>query len=151
MEKFSDRKIHAIQLKSIMVRELTFKRFKAIQGTIETCCKILNGTAKHASDSDIIKTGIKCECIGGTEEDPFFTLTVDLLGDFQIDQGRFPIEKIENWQEENAPFIMLPYLREQVYSLSIKGGIQPIVLPMYEIPTTRSNREKIEKANEEKG
>lgn len=137
-------KKHPIQLVSTITRELSFKKYKDISKNAQVSCSIATGKAEHKPETDIVKCGIKSECQCKEGEDIFFNIIVEIIGIFRIDKENFPIEEITNWQEKNAPFILLPYLREQIYSLSIHAGIEPIILPMYVVPTTRSTLVKAE-------
>ncbi|URG53045.1 protein-export chaperone SecB [Pectobacterium quasiaquaticum] len=56
---------------------------------------------------------------------------------FFVNTDSFPKDKISNWAEANAPLILYPYVREQVYGLSTRVGIKPVLLPLLEIPTFR--------------
>lgn len=62
---------------------------------------------------------------------------VEIGGIFRIDTSTFPIEHVHSWAESNAPLILYPYLREQVYGLSTRVGIKPVLLPLLEIPTMK--------------
>jgi len=53
------------------------------------------------------------------------------LGIFEVDEDKFPFKFIQNWAEKNAPLILYPYLREQVFSLSSRAGFGGTLLPLF--------------------
>ncbi len=66
-----------------------------------------------------------------------FVLKVELIGLFTVDPERFPIEHVDQWARTNAPLVLYPYLREQVYGLTSRAGFNATLLPLLEIPTFR--------------
>ena len=64
-------------------------------------------------------------------------LTVEIIGSFQIDTDNFSTDNIEHWVYNNAPYILTPYLREYVYSLTQKCGFKPLILPLFKVPTLK--------------
>jgi preprotein translocase subunit SecB len=135
-------KKHPIQLVEIRVNDLTFKRMKYSDGELDVSFQIATGKAEFAPDSDIIKCGIKAECQGKQGSEIEFLLNVEIIGIFAIDKPNFSAETVPLWQEKNAPFILMPFLREQVYGLSIRAGLPPIIIPMAVVPTTRGTSVK---------
>ncbi|HGE8285718.1 protein-export chaperone SecB [Serratia bockelmannii] len=65
------------------------------------------------------------------------SIWVEVGGVFIVDTEEFPVEQIPHWAEFNAPLIIYPYVREQVYGLSTRVGIKPLLLPLLEIPSFR--------------
>lgn len=59
---------------------------------------------------------------------------VEIRGRFENTEGSSEAEKIERWAENAAQFVMIPYLREHVYSISLRCGMKPIVIPLYQLP-----------------
>jgi preprotein translocase subunit SecB len=70
----------------------------------------------------------------GEEPASEFDLKVELLGVFDVDEEHFPVQHVNAFAKKNAPLIMYPYLREQVYSLTTRAGFDSAVLPLFEIP-----------------
>jgi preprotein translocase subunit SecB len=62
---------------------------------------------------------------------------VEILGRFSIDTKAFPVEHVPEWARTNAPIMLFPYLREHVYSLTLRAGFKPAVLPLITVPTIR--------------
>ena len=69
------------------------------------------------------------------EEDNISSLKIEIIGCFKVDVENFPIEKIDHWAQYNAPYILIPYIREHVYSLTQKCGFEPLVLPLFQVPS----------------
>src|SRR5205823_3680079 len=99
---------------------------------------ITDGRTEYDTANHTIQVAVKVE-IGkapGSEYIPF-TLVVEIIGEFHIDESRFPKEKIDIWASINAPFVLYPYMREHVYSLTTRAGFPAVVLPLMQIPTMR--------------
>lgn len=65
-----------------------------------------------------------------------FSIKVEIRALFQVEFTAFESkEGVEAWAKSNGYYILLPYLREQVYSLSLRAGFDPVMLPLVEVPT----------------
>lgn len=62
---------------------------------------------------------------------------VEVGGIFDVDATVFPLNQVERFAEHNAPLIIYPYVREQVYGLCTRVGIKTLLLPLFEVPTYR--------------
>jgi len=76
---------------------------------------------------------------------PFF-LRVELVGIFQVNDTEFPADRILEWANTNAVFIMYPYMREHVYSLTGRVGFKPALLPLVEVPLFRMDKPKADQS-----
>lgn len=65
------------------------------------------------------------------------SVLAEVGGIFFVNTEIFPKDQIHHWAETNAPLILYPYVREQVYGLSTRVGVKPVLLPLLEIPTIR--------------
>ena len=65
---------------------------------------------------------------------------VEILGLFNVDDERFPIKSVHSWAKQNAPLILYPYLREQVFSLTSRAGFEGTLLPLFQVPTFSAKR-----------
>lgn len=64
-----------------------------------------------------------------------YSLTMTLHGEFRVgDVKRFGLdsEGIQKWGEKNGAMVLLPFLRESVYSFTQKTGFQPLLIPLVE-------------------
>lgn len=97
------------------------------------------GYSKYNEDARqiIVKTSVEVGCDDGNELP--FSLRVELVGIFIVDESQFPIVHIEKWAKGNAPLILYPFLREHVYGLTSRAGFDGMLLPLLEIPTFKVN------------
>jgi len=134
---------HAIQLSNVGVLELTIKSNLAPSidcnpGFCEGDFSLLFGHSEFDSDRNGISVGVKLEIGMLDKVDPKqypFSLRIELVGLFKVDPDNFDVTKIDDWAKRNAPYILLPYLREHAYALTSRCGFTPIILPLFQIPT----------------
>lgn len=139
---------HPIQLKRIVIQELAFK-VNTDSPEIEAAFNFV-GRHKFDEETKIISVNIRAS-FGEDQALSKYTVIVDILGLFEIDTERFNVSLIDEWAKKNAPYILHPYLRENIYSLTIHAGIQPLLLPLVQIPTTReTGTKKTTEQNKEK-
>lgn len=129
-------KKHPIQIADVQVKQLNLSVYDPIE------CKKDNQEAKvvlkhGCSDFDkaqnIIAVGFKCEINKELEEKETisFEMTVEIIGIFTVSE-EFPKDKIEHWATHNAPYILLPYLRENVSALLSRAEIN-FHLPLVQV------------------
>lgn len=131
-------KLHPIKLLNIQILELHLRindLTKAFKPDEEGSRKFTfsSGFSEYNAENKIIAVGTKVE-IGMSGEQHPFSMRVELVGEFQVNNETFPVEKIPHWAKHNAPILLIPYLREQVYSLSLRCGLNPVLLPLVEVP-----------------
>lgn len=136
-------KKHAIQLAALKVLELSIKANLNMedphsQKIGETDFSLVTGYSEYHKEEHKIGVKISAEIEEGQETSPF-SLRVELIGIFDVDESRFPIMHIESWAKTNAPLVLYPYLREQVYGLTTRAGFAGILLPLFEIPSFKVN------------
>jgi preprotein translocase subunit SecB len=68
-------------------------------------------------------------------EQPPFSMLVEVVAHFKVDDEKFPIDQIYHWATRNAPYIIYPYLREHIQALTIRTGFKPMLLPLVSVPT----------------
>ena len=83
-------------------------------------------------EEKILAVGFKC-LLNEEIEDAPFKITVELIGIFTVGD-EFPFDKVEHFAKHNAPIILMPYIRENIYALSARTGIN-IILPLVQVPT----------------
>jgi preprotein translocase subunit SecB len=74
-------------------------------------------------------------------EPPPFAVKLSMVGEFVIEDS-FPREKIQLWASRNAPFVIFPYLRERLYTITNQGGYPAILLPLLQIPTLKLEKQQ---------
>jgi preprotein translocase subunit SecB len=127
---------HPIQFIDIEVRELSIKRTRPPL-PMDPAPQIIVQSGKGQFDAadKVIRVGIRA-IAPAPDQSLSFSLCVELVGVFAVDTANFDISNLDPWCEQNAPYILNPYLREQVYSLTLRAG-SAILLPMLQVPTTR--------------
>ncbi|WP_029812909.1 protein-export chaperone SecB [Vibrio parahaemolyticus] len=139
---------HPIQLRDVKVLELFISANPGCMSEQDSDCDIESSEFgfyhTHSEYNEEAKSFIVkvAAAIGRDDEEPTteFDLRVELLGVFEVDEEHFPMEHIEAFASKNAPLIMYPYLREQVYSLTIRAGFDSTVLPLFEVPVFKLKR-----------
>lgn len=71
---------------------------------------------------------------------PFFLL-VEVVGIFKVDDSVFPANRIYEWANSNAMYILYPYLREHVFALTSRAGFRPLLLELLEVPLFKLSKE----------
>jgi preprotein translocase subunit SecB len=127
---------HAIQLEFIGVKEVIFR---ASRPPISIPRESINGPqynlgrADYDAEQKRIQVFSKVEF--ATSDPKEFTFSVELVGQFVINEESFPSNLVEDWADRAAMYIILPYLREHVYSLSLRIGVNPpLMLPLLQLP-----------------
>lgn len=130
-------KPHAIQLVSLRVVELAIKvDVTAPKDTELGEFSIETASSKYNAEKHRIN--VKMRVVSGeNDEDGPLQLKVEVVGVFKVDESAFPVDKIAHWADHNAPLILYPYVRENVYSLTNRAGFSQALLPLLEIPTFR--------------
>jgi preprotein translocase subunit SecB len=154
MEEPKSSNLFPIQANFIGVRELHIKANRPPSSAdplddLEPRIKVRNS---HYEEEDkriqvfmAIEIGKETDDENEIAENPFH-LRIEIVGDFEVDEERFPKDKIQQWANINAPYVIYPYLREQVYSLTARCGFMPLVLPLLELPTIRIQKSDLEPA-----
>jgi preprotein translocase subunit SecB len=70
---------------------------------------------------------------------PFF-LRLELVAEFEIDESVFPMPRLNEWINKNAPYTLFPFIREHIFSLTARAGFSPLILPLVELPTFKIER-----------
>lgn len=130
-------KKHAIQLVDLKIIELSFqaRNSSAFRDDLEIEeLSLISGYTDFDEKNKTINVKVKAT-IGDDDDDYPLRLIVDIRGKFSVNTDEFEIENIESWAKRNAPLILYPYVRENVYSLSSRVGLKDVLLPLLEIPS----------------
>lgn len=133
---------HPIQLVSLDVEELYLRvldRYKFTDKEYSQEFSLSVGRSDYDAERKEIFVKLTLEFIPevGKELDRPYEMRVQVAGQFQVDDQLFPIEQINNWAQYNAPMILIPYIREHSYSLSIRAGFEGLIVPMITVPTLK--------------
>ena len=136
--------LHPIQLQGIRVLELSLHVTKpdrlnedSFDG-IDLPFEFLSGHSEFNQSTHTVTVGV-IGVVGKTDEEnplPFY-IKAHLLGQFVVDVARFPVDKVDDWANKNAPLILLPFLREHIYGLASRAGIREVVIPLFTVPTVK--------------
>lgn len=139
--------IYPVQLISLGVKELSIKSNVQPDVDVEadaSKCSIRIGSTDYDKKEKVIVVTLRLELgTSPNETDSPFTMKIELVGFFQVmDEIHFPIQHISDWANQNAPFVLYPYLREHVFGLSARCGFKPLILPLLEVPTFKIDKPK---------
>lgn len=125
-------KQHPIQLETVLIKELSVKlNVPIVENSSGGSLQVHTGHSDFDEEEKKISVGLMAR--SDPEKDTGIDLHVEILGVFTV-SPEFPKEHLSDWAQKNAPFLLYPFLREQVYGLTIRAGISPILLPLVEIP-----------------
>lgn len=139
---------HPIQLFDIEILHLSFEK-----GGLEAESSVDDGDPDkghfkffhaHSNYNEEHKTfAVKVKATvdnSASEDEVPYTINVEILGGFRVDDESFPLESIPSFAERNAPLVLYPYLREQVFGLASRAGIEQPILPLFEVPPFQLER-----------
>ena len=127
-------KKHPIQLKDIIVKELTLLVRDSEQSEEEVEGEFLMkvGVSEFDFESQSIAVGMIAEI--NPDGNASFYIKSHIIGIFYVDTKKFSVDLINKWANENAPLILLPYVRENIYTLSSRAKIN-VFVPLMIVPT----------------
>lgn len=131
-------RLHGIQLRKVNVSRLSIKALREPDPESGAFCEDIPITVGHTNydpDDNAIWISLRTEIGKDEDSDSPYEMVVEIVGEFTVDEDKFPIEHIVDWARRNAPMILQPYLREQVYSLTLRCGFKPLILPLIQVPT----------------
>lgn len=133
--------VHPIQLEYIGVKELVAKTFIPPEPGIELGIekglkpKFSISHSEYDKESKTFSVYVRVT-IGEDKEDtkcPVF-LHIGIIGFFKVVSDEFDLNNINHFAEHNAFYVMQPYLRDYLFSLSAKCGFKPVLLPLVKVP-----------------
>lgn len=135
--------LHAIQLLNVTVEELHIKVVDQNFSSDEypRDFSLVAGRSEYNADEKVISIRLAMEINSvinseGKYDRPF-ELKVSIAGQFEVDESKFPVDKINDWAEKNAPVILIPYIREHAYSMTVRAGVEPVLFPLIQVPTIK--------------
>lgn len=66
-----------------------------------------------------------------------YSFLVEMLGSFRVNMEEMPLETIKRFQEKGASTVLAPFLREEVFALTMRAGYQPVIMPVTLVPIIR--------------
>lgn len=128
--------LHPIQLLDILVEHLSItvsdpKTAHDFEGEVELELNV--GTSEFSPEDPFLAVGVRARVVPKNTTDTLksaFVVEVHLSGQFEVNFEKFKFEHLEEWSRINAPFLLLPYVREQIYGLAIRAGVRGLVIPL---------------------
>jgi len=146
---------HPIQANFIAVREVRYCLFRpSLPGEVleDSEVSITQIVSPYDDSKSSIQITLKAEFGFDREKDsspPPYGISVTITGEFKVDQSRFPKEKVVAWAKGAAPFVLYPYLRQELHAATARSGGPSLILPLLEVPTVRiAQQEKLAPAQE---
>lgn len=143
-------KLHPVQLKALQVLRLNIEVHDPVRALSDDYSLVEYSLETGRSDFDEsdntfqVMMRIRAGRLAVDEQAPAeknalfaaepVSFLVEVGGVFEVDISTFPQRHIHRFAEENAPLIIYPYVREQVYGLSTRVGIKHMLLPLFEVP-----------------
>lgn len=128
-------KLHAIQLLAVQPMILSISVHSDPE-TIKSFEGVIQLESTHTEYNEQAKTiQVKVRALISEESGFPLSLHVEITGVFKVDESRFDKQYIYSWAKKNAPMVLYPFLREQVFSLSVRAGTPGIIVPLIEVPT----------------
>ncbi len=132
---------HPIQLINITVDELYIKSldreaFKDVEYSRDFTLTV----SRSEYDAEDKTISVKLDMNVSPSEDGLarpFEMRVSIAGHFEVDEDAFDVAHIDRFAERNAPAILIPYIREQAYSLSMRAGVEAVIFPLVQVPIFR--------------
>jgi preprotein translocase subunit SecB len=129
---------HPVQLINITVDELHLKKLdhqEADDDSYPREFSLTVGRSDYDAEKKMISVRLLMEMMPeeGANDRPF-EMRIAVAGHFEVDEDNFPIKEINKFAEVNAPIILVPYIREQAYALTIRAGVEPLIFPLITVP-----------------
>ncbi|MGA2331310.1 MAG: protein-export chaperone SecB [Syntrophales bacterium] len=134
---------HPITIESVFPTKLEIKanvRPEPLFDYGEILYKLSVGTTEYDKKKKIISVGLKFETEEVKNKKNPFDMAIELLAFFKVDESKFSPKDVPHWANHNAPYILYPYMREQVYALTVRAGFKPLLLPLVGVPTFQAEK-----------
>ena len=121
-------KKNAFKLLNIILIESSFKREPQIDFDNKKLHNNINIDVQNSTaNSNILYVTVIMDFDTSIDNKKFISSKIKMLGVFEF--GDQLTISLENFANINAPAIIFPFIREHLSNVSMKAGIQPILLP----------------------
>ncbi len=121
-------KENTFKLLSIILIESSFKREPQIDFDNQNLHNNINIDVQTSTEnSNILYVTVILDFDTSIESKKFISSTIKMLGVFEF--GKELTIPLDSFANINAPAIIFPFIREHLSNVSMKAGIQPILLP----------------------
>lgn len=125
-----------IRFIDILLAKETFERIPEYPDQVTVNLEFKYNFSKADDYIAELTTVVTCQSESGEN---VLTLESQHIGIFDVVQGEENMG-IDEFMVENAPALMFPFVREHIYSVTKKAGVNPIALPPVNIRAMISNK-----------
>lgn len=137
------------RLLNIILLESNFKRVPVIHFGSPDSKVDININIDNKVEKNKLFVTLSITFVSGKEDTPKeIEASVRTLGIFEFSDDS--VISTNNFGQINGPAIIFPFIREHIASISLKAGINPIILPIVNFVKLAEERAKSEKTKEEK-
>ncbi len=120
-------KKNSFKLLNILLIESTFKRASYIDFSNENLKNDIDIDIQNSTSENILAVTLTIKFKTSIEKDILLSAEVKMVGNFEFSKNsNIPLK---DFGTINAPAIIFPFIREHLSNVSMKAGIQPILLP----------------------
>ena len=120
-------KKNSFKLLNILLIESTFKRAPYMDFSNESLKNDIDIDIQNSTSENILAVTLTIEFKTSVDKDIVVSAKVKMVGNFEFSKNsKIPLE---DFGTINAPAIIFPFIREHLSNVSMKAGIQPILLP----------------------
>jgi preprotein translocase subunit SecB len=138
---------HPVQLVNITVDELYIKsldRESFVDKEFPKEFTLTVSRSEYDTERKVISVRLEMNLAPEDENviDRPFEMRIKLAGHFEVDEEKFDMTQIDKFAEVSGPVILIPYIREHAYSLSMRAGVDPVMFPLVQVPIFRLARKE---------
>jgi len=127
LHKTNIMKKNSYKLLSIILIESFFKRAPFIDFSNDKLHNGINIDIKNSINENILGVTVTLNFISKIEDKEVISSEIKMVGNFEFSkETNIPLD---DFGKINAPAIIFPFIREHLSNVSMKAGIQPILLP----------------------
>ncbi len=115
------------KLLNIILLESSFKREMRVDFSDEMFKSNVDISIENQNENNQLFITLKVKFEGGIDGNKQINAMIRMLGIFNFSDKN--TVSIENFEKINGPAIIFPFIREHLANISLKAGINPILLP----------------------
>ncbi|WP_338762038.1 protein-export chaperone SecB [Bernardetia sp. ABR2-2B] len=116
-------------LHNVILMESSFKRTAQVSFSDEDFKGDISIGVENEKNGLNLTVSLTVEYKAGIEnEEPQIQSLIKMIGNFQCPETEIELS-VDSFAKVNAPAIIFPFVREHLASVSMKAGINPILLP----------------------
>jgi len=125
---------HPIQLRKIEVLELNFSKYSDdVEEKDRSHFNFMHAHSALDQETNFFNVKVRAEVYPPDLEEEY-KIVVEIAGAFEVNLESFDVEHVDSFAEKNAPLILYPFLREQVFGVAARAGVTTPTLPLFQIP-----------------